>query len=478
MKSNKAIKLILCGMLCAAIPVSGCSQKSSDIVVTPDTNYESTWSCDRDYHFKKSLDKTDDSVIDYNEHYLDNEREDENGYLYSDCIVCGYRRYTTPIEGAFEIEEIEEVVYPYVESVKNYLVGQSEDPDEYLVSAYCNSIMAAEAPITVRWTSDEKVDHFEVICSRNSDFAEHDDEPNKTYTIDKNLRTVDIYNLYPGIKYYVKVTEVFMDTSQASKELITSFKTCDIPTRVIHVDGIANVRDLGGYETSLVEGGKTKQGMIYRGSALQDETRQLSITEEGEQVFLHELGIKTEIELRDTEILSSSLSGKLSYKQLPIAVYNEVFDENQETTRKSYQELLELLADEENYPVYIHCQQGDDRTGTVAFFLNALLGVGYNDLCIDYEMTSFSPSGLRGARNGQNYSNHFADIYSSTRTDETNGTTYLGLMAFGEVKESGEPSGNTPISVCAENFFKSLGVTEDTIEAIRRINIEGYGTNP
>ena len=119
---------------------------------------------------------------------------------------------------------------------------------------------------------------------------------------------------------------------------------------------------------------------------------------------------------------------------------------------------MEILADENNYPVYIHCQQGDDSTGTFAFFLNALLGVEYNDLCIDYEMSSFSPSGLRGARNGQNYSNHFIDIYS-------------GLMNYGENAES---SGNTPLSLCAENFFKSLGVSEDTIEAIRRINIEGY----
>ena len=463
MKCNK--KLILFGILCATISVSGCSKKSSDVVITPSTNYESTWSYDQDYHFKKSLDKSDDSVIDYNEHYLDNERENENGYLYSDCIVCGYRRYTTPIEGKFEIKEIKEVSYPYIENVKNYLVGQNRNPDEYPVSEYCNGIMAAEAPVVVRWSSDEKVDYFEVICSRNSDFQEHDDEPNKVYTINKNQRSVNFYNLYPGTKYYVKVTEVFMDANQASKELVTSFETCDISTRVIHVDGIANVRDLGGYTTSLVESGKTKQGMIYRGSALEDEKRQLAITKEGEEVFLNELGIKTEIELRDEGNFTSPLSGKLNYKQLPIAVYNEVFDERQETTRKSYKALLELLADEKNYPVYIHCQQGDDRTGTIAFFLNALLGVGYNDLCIDYEMTSFSPSGLRGARNGQNYSNHFADIYS-------------GLITFGEVKESGELSGDTPTSVCAENFFKSLGVTEDTIEAIRRINIEGYGTNP
>ena len=392
---------------------------------------------------------------------LINEREDEKGYLYADCIICGYRRYTTPIEGNFELRELQAVSYLYAENVKNYLIGQNASPDEYLVSEYCNGIMAAESPVVIGWTSEANVDRFEVVCSRNADFREDDEEPNKVYTVNKNQRSVDIYNLYPGTKYYVKVTEVFMDANQPSKELVTSFETGDIPTRVIHVDGLTNVRDLGGYTTSLVAGGATKQGMIYRGSALEDETRQLAITGEGKEVFLNDLGIKTEIELRDTGSFVSPLSSKLTYLQLPIAVYNEVFNENQAATRKSYQELMEILANKENYPVYIHCQQGDDRTGTVAFFLNALLGVEYNDLCIDYEMTSFSPSGLRGARNGQNYSNHFMDIYS-------------GLMSFGKAAENAEPSGDMPISVCAENFFKSLGVTEDTIEAIRRINIEGY----
>lgn len=473
MKAHK--KWILFGTLCAALSVAGCSKGTSDMVIEPDEQYDTAWSYDQDHHFKKSLEKGNDSVIDYNDHYLDEEHKDEDGYLYSDCIVCGYRRYATPVEGTFELAEMKDVVYPYVDQVKNYLIGQSTSPDEHLVMDYCSGIMEAEAPVKVTWTSDEKVDHFKVICSRNADFKDSKEEPNKTYVIDKNERSVSLYNLYPATTYYVKVTEVFMDESKDSKELTTSLQTCDLDTRVIHVDGIKNVRDLGGYPTTLAEGKKTRQGMIYRGSALEDEQRQLSITSAGEETFLRELGIKTEIELRDNGTFMSPLAGKVNYKQLPIAVYNEVFNENQKTTRQSYKELMELLAEEKNYPVYIHCQQGDDRTGTFAFFLNALLGVSYQDLCIDYEMTSFSPSGLRGARNGMNYSNHFTDIYSSTRTNEDGKITYLGLMTYGKVKKTGEPTGDTTITQCAENFFKSLGVKKETIEKVRQINIEGYG---
>lgn len=476
MKSNK--NLILLGTLCVAMALGGCSGKSSKTVAVSDGNYDSEWSYDQDHHFKKCQDKKDDSVIDYNEHYLDDEKKDEDGYLYSDCIICGYRRYTSPIEGKFTLKEQKDVVYPYVEQVKNYLVGQSTSPDEYMVADYCNGIMTAEAPVTVSWTSEEKVDHFQVICSRNKDFTDHAEEKNRVYTIDKNERSVGLYNLYPATTYYVRVTEVFMDTAATPKEIDMSFTTCDLNTRVLHVDGIKNVRDLGGYPTILAQGQKTRQGMIYRGSALEDEQSRLSITKEGEDTFLNELGIQTEIELRDDGVYTSPLAGKLSYRQLPIAVYNEVFDKNQTTTRKSYKELMKILANEKNYPVYIHCRQGDDRTGTLAFFLNALLGVEYNDLCIDYEMTSFSPSGLRGARNGMNYSNHFADIYSSTRTGDDGKITYLGLMTYGNAKKTGEPAGTSTITECAEKFFESLGVDKKTIEAVRRINIEGYKTNP
>ena len=41
---------------------------------------------------------------------------------------------------------------------------------------------------------------------------------------------------------------------------------------------------------------------------------------------------------------------------------------------------IAAIADENRYPVYIHCTGGADRTGTLAFLINALLGVGEDDL--------------------------------------------------------------------------------------------------
>ena len=40
-------------------------------------------------------------------------------------------------------------------------------------------------------------------------------------------------------------------------------------------------------------------------------------------------------------------------------------------------------------PVYFHCKTGADRTGTLAFLIESLLGVTETDKSIDFELTSF-----------------------------------------------------------------------------------------
>ena len=42
--------------------------------------------------------------------------------------------------------------------------------------------------------------------------------------------------------------------------------------------------------------------------------------------------------------------------------------------------------------VYFHCHGGADRTGTLAFLLEALLGVSESDLSKDFELTTYAGS--------------------------------------------------------------------------------------
>ena len=51
--------------------------------------------------------------------------------------------------------------------------------------------------------------------------------------------------------------------------------------------------------------------------------------------------------------------------------------------------LEKLIADEKNYPAVFHCIAGQDRTGCLAFMLQALLGVEENLLFLDWETTGF-----------------------------------------------------------------------------------------
>lgn len=65
----------------------------------------------------------------------------------------------------------------------------------------------------------------------------------------------------------------------------------------MHVDGIENVRDIGGYDTPY---GKTLEGMIIRGGSLTNTEgsaieKQFAITEQGKIQMRDHLKIKTEL---------------------------------------------------------------------------------------------------------------------------------------------------------------------------------------
>ena len=84
-----------------------------------------------------------------------------------------------------------------------------------------------------------------------------------------------------------------------------------------------------------------------------------------------------------------------------------------------------------------------DRTGTLAFLINALLGVGEDDLIRDYETTTFSVYGER-SRNSAIYK--FADFYKQLKS-------YAG-STFAEK---------------TENYMLSISVTQTQINAIKSI---------
>ena len=175
-------------------------------------------------------------------------------------------------------------------------------------------------------------------------------------------------------------------------------KIKDAPVRFITMDRGYNYRDLGGWKTE--SGKKINYGKIYRGA------RTNEFTEKDIAVLRDFLHIKSEIDLRkahdDGGQNLSILGDNANYLKAPISQYSYIlpsfslngrmFDTSSPAEIKR---IFDFLADENNYPLFFHCNAGADRTGTLAFLLCGSLGVSLDDLTRDFELTSFSKGGVR-----------------------------------------------------------------------------------
>ena len=72
---------------------------------------------------------------------------------------------------------------------------------------------------------------------------------------------------------------------------------------------------------------------------------------------------------------------------VPFFAYEHLVGEN---GRKAFKKAFAVFLDESNYPIDFHGIAGADRTGTLAFVLNALLGVEEDELVRDWEVAAFS----------------------------------------------------------------------------------------
>jgi protein tyrosine/serine phosphatase len=170
-----------------------------------------------------------------------------------------------------------------------------------------------------------------------------------------------------------------------------------------------------------------------------------TITAEGRSVMIADLGIRTDLDLRGTgedrtPVLDLS---QVEYVNIPVLAYDLIA--NPEYTGR-YRALFSLLATRSMYPIYIHCWGGADRTGTVVFLIQALLGVSEDHLAADYELTSLSIWGER------------------LRESEE----FQSLLQTLELFVS---KGNS-LQAQVERYMNVIGVTKEEIERIREILTE------
>ena len=238
------------------------------------------------------------------------------------------------------------------------------------------------------------------------------------------------------------------------------FETEDVPPRLLRIDGVANIRDCGGWKG--LGGRRVRQGMILRSSGLRSSAKRLgksilssnyeaggtNITEKGLAVLRDEFRIKTDIELRGVQetvcMQDSALGRDVRWVKTSCAAYDFITD--MVRGKEPFAALFQEFLDERNYPVLFHCSGGRDRTGTLAFLLNGLLGVSEDDLCRDWEASIFSEGNLE---------------FGTSRIERL----LSGLKRYG---------GGSITETC-ERYARSCGIVDSEIAKFRSIMLEPEG---
>ena len=299
-------------------------------------------------------------------------------------------------------------------------------------------------PITFQWKcTGKETGPFTVMLSETPDFKNPKFFPSRqTKVTPQNY----LLNLKLGQKYYWKVAG--KDRKIFSK--VSSFTTENHPPRWIAVEGrVGNIRDLGGWKTT--DGYTVRQGHLFRGEGLNDNSVDHMLKGRSRLMFEDiamlrgELGIKTDLDLRgkrETVDLAESPMGKgVKFIQVPSTSYTSIHGKY---GKNSMLRNFRTIADPKNHPVYFHCIGGYDRTGSVAFIANGVLGVSENDLASDWEQ-----SGLP----------RLPDIPPVDKFRNFDGM----VKSFYQYGKPGDS-----LKVCIEKYLLSCGITAEEIETFRK----------
>lgn len=239
------------------------------------------------------------------------------------------------------------------------------------------------AGVALTWKRNVLVSNLRLIVSTDRNYASAD-----TIALGDAAEGYEIFNLIPSRTYYYKVEGTKADKSVAIVEENT-FKTTG-QVRMLKANTCYNMRDLGGWRTA--SGKPIVYGRVYRGAEFNGE----HTSDKSDLAIVHDLGIRVDLDLRTTDesrgITKSPLGADVEYNHINLAHY--YFDGIKNyATRFPAQMNCIFQAVKEDKPIYFHCVIGADRTGTMGFLLEGLLGVSESDIYKDYEITTFSGLG-------------------------------------------------------------------------------------
>ena len=237
-------------------------------------------------------------------------------------------------------------------------------------------------------------------------------EPVFTYVTTKNK--LEFYNGKLNTTYYWTVSDIKEKvTSQSLTFRVNSYVA---GPRNLKVEGVENIRDIGGWgiydESNHTYSRYMKQGMLYRSGRFNEdkaESVNVTVSEDGIRELKENLKIKTEIDLRrssNNEIGSlthSALGEDVNYYNFPMLYEGKnllTFTGKSGKDTYTYdnpgmiKQVFEVLANRDSYPVVFHCSIGKDRTGCIAFLVEALMGFKEEYIYRDYMFTNFANAGM------------------------------------------------------------------------------------
>ena len=432
---------------------SDSAQASSDSIENTDENHEhsweSEWTSDPDYHWHKcgGCNQLKDKAA----HSWDAGTVTKEAGPYSTgiktftCTVCA-RTKTEEIpatgggeaQGNFTFNDTElntpQEIHTanqksYLNFNKPYYSITGSDLNSFSATGASSLKKESWAPksVTVNWNytvpNGKTLSKFQFLYGQRSDLGD-------AYTVEgTTANSITFVNPYLGDNYF-KVIANFSDGSKEASQ-IKIFKVDTQAPRNLDVGNMPNCRDMGGRTTYA--GGKIRQGLIYRTAGNKFDNNS-QVNQDCKNILTNQLKVKTEINVANSTTNNVNLSGTevvnafMAYGATPYS--------NLARNSVRIRQIMDVLADESNYPVFYHCRIGTDRTGITGVMINGLLGVPFNEVIQDYGFSNFSPidnqryPGKTPDNNGDDIKKYIDEILAMPGTNFQE-QTYNALLTIG-----------------------------------------------
>ena len=268
----------------------------------------------------------------------------------------------------------------YLNLQKEYYSMTKSDLDNCDAKGNKNVSTPEQTELSWEFTAPEgyEVKNFTLVFSQNMDLSD-------PYTVQGTKDpSIKFYNSFLGTNYFKIVANFTSGDTQSSD--VKAFKVTEQAPRNLFVGNMPNCRDMGGRTT--VAGGKIKQGLIYRTSGSKFDNGTPS-DDEAKDILKNTLRVKTEINVANSTTNNVDLDG--TKVENAYMAYGSVPYSNLARNSVRIRQVMDILAEEDNYPVFYHCRIGTDRTGITGIMINGLLGVPFNEAIQDYGFSNFAP---------------------------------------------------------------------------------------